>query len=550
MSQSSIPFLSASRTVLLLCDEAMIIYEVSARSARLVRVIPWDTPDIEETVAEVISKECGGKPVMMLYDMVEQHYRKERIPKVGPLDRANVVQRKLNVTFQNYVIRAALPLKEKGAKSKEGGGLYLFAAVPSSEFVKVSLGAVKRSLAPVAGFYLLPVESAGLVKSLSAKIAKKRQEKSRWSVFIGHHHSGGLRQVVTRDGELALSRITPVHDVGSNPEAWATEVAKEFKSTMSYLSRLGFKPDEGLDVIVISTPAAGEILAGLLETPCHFTHMTVQEAANMLNVPIGIHKSETYADPLHVAWAGRKNSFVMRMDSKDIQKIHRPRQAAMVAMLALICGLGYFSYQAFTTQAKIAELSESKEAQERALSFVEADYQNEIEKKRAIGIDVEMLKGSLGAVNDLEDYNIDVLPLINDLAYGLGPGLTIDSIMLSSVGSDTQSPFRLEPTDTGSYMPPAEEMSKPLEQMSITIKFAATIEPEVGNKEIEDLRLRLVRIMPDFDVNVVREVKDLSYRAGMSGESGIDPTVQRTEDYVAELIITRKSEKNDTDTGT
>ena len=147
----------------MISDDALYVYDVGGK-VRLVDTVPWATRDFEQTVSGLIRRECGGKSVMIVNDMTDQLFKGgQRIPKVGPMDKANVVARKLAVAFPNYPIRGALALKDVGPRktgataAKAGGGLYLFAAVPMSEPVQKTIGAVKTSMSSIAGFTLLPV---------------------------------------------------------------------------------------------------------------------------------------------------------------------------------------------------------------------------------------------------------------------------------------------------------------------------------------------------------------------------------------------------------
>ena len=79
----SLSFLSRNRTVLLISDEALFVYDTSASGVELVDKYDWDDPAFEGNAVDAISKKCGGKPVLILNDMVEQHYRKEKVIKVG-----------------------------------------------------------------------------------------------------------------------------------------------------------------------------------------------------------------------------------------------------------------------------------------------------------------------------------------------------------------------------------------------------------------------------------------------------------------------------------
>lgn len=106
-------FLSSTRCVLILGDDGLQVFNVGRLSARFVDFVPWDTVEFENSVRDLIVHQCKRKPVVILNDMVEQHYRKERIPNVGVMDRANVLKRRLGIAFPNYKIRAALKLDEK-----------------------------------------------------------------------------------------------------------------------------------------------------------------------------------------------------------------------------------------------------------------------------------------------------------------------------------------------------------------------------------------------------------------------------------------------------
>src|SRR5690606_3907516 len=101
---------------------------------------------------------------------------------------------------------------------------------------------------------------ASMVQTLAKKLRKPADPACMWTVFVGQHSSGGLRQVVIRNGELALTRMTPIIDSDADPEIWASDVVAEVKGTMSYLSRFGYDPADGLDVIVISGNSAADLL--------------------------------------------------------------------------------------------------------------------------------------------------------------------------------------------------------------------------------------------------------------------------------------------------
>ena len=207
-------FLTPNRTVLLTSDDALYVYSVSSRGVKLVDVVPWGAQNFIDNVSNILAKDCAKRPVLMLNDMVEQHYRKERVLKSGvsSLDKQTMIKRRLSVAFGKYPVRAAMLLKEKIPKTKNqpASDIYIFAAIPESDSLNKTISAVKKSLASVAALCLLPVESSDMVRTLSQKLSKKGSKKATWSIFIGQHRSGNVRQVVTKNGELALTRMSPL----------------------------------------------------------------------------------------------------------------------------------------------------------------------------------------------------------------------------------------------------------------------------------------------------------------------------------------------------
>ena len=162
----SVSLLVPHRTVMLVADEAVYVYDSSARGVRLVETVLWSTENFEQNLAGILKKDCSGRPVLILNDMVEQHYRKEKVLKAGVsiMDRSGMLRRKLNMAFPSYPVKAALPLKEKIVKDDKRGraDIYIFAAVPETRQFLGALGAINRSLVPVSGFCLLPVESSAM----------------------------------------------------------------------------------------------------------------------------------------------------------------------------------------------------------------------------------------------------------------------------------------------------------------------------------------------------------------------------------------------------
>lgn len=513
-----IPFLSSSRSVLLLGDEALQVYKAGFTGTKLVEVVPWELPNFEQTVSNLISRDCGGAPVVMINDMVEQHYRKERIPKVSPLDRARIVKRRLSVAFPNYAIRAALKIDEKKSRKdkREGlaGNLYLMAAIPVSEAFQKTMEAVKLSMASVEAFCLLPLETTDLVTSLARRVAKRTSKKARWVVFIGQHHNGGLRQVVTKDGDLALTRMTPIIDTDIEPDLWVKEVVSEFKATMSYLSRFGYASEDGLEVIVI----ANQVVQSSFDKFSHEINgnlhiLDVQQAAYYVGKRIGRQEDLRYADPLHVAWCGRKKSFTLPMQAPQIDRVSQPRKRAsfftfILFLTALVFGAySYYEYENHKLTQEQLELAYTTK------NTVEDVYNQEKTRKEALGFDFMLVQSSVRTYEELSGTNLKPLETIQALGRALGTNLRIDTFESKIVESDQNN--RAIFTDIAED---GQETKRNRYEAIFSVSFPSSIDPEVGVIEINNLVERLRQLLPDHEVEILKQVADLSYTGDFEEE--------------------------------
>lgn len=526
----------------MIADEGLYIYSSGSRGSRLVDVVPWDQLSFADKVADILVKDCGSRPLMILNDMVEQHYRKERIPKVGIMDKAGVVKRKLRVAFPNYPVRAALELQEKlkGVGPAKSGSIYIFAAVPSTEGYTKTLAAATKSLCSIAGFGLLPVESSDLVRTISANLTPRGKKKAVWALMMGQHKSGGLRQIVTKNGELALTRMTPVSDSDTDPQQWAREVYQEFKATMSYLTRFGFSSDDGLDVITIASQQAGEALADMIDVTCNFHPLSVQQAARHAGLTVGPQESDRYADPLHVAWAAKKTRLILPMKAPEIESVSGPRQMAMVASFVLFAAAAVQGYQlmnAFQSmQTVTTELSDVQAQQSRLAK----EYDAEVARKEALGFDVKLVQAAVELSGTLRQNDLRYLNLVDALGRGMGRDLRMDNLTISVAEKKAKETFdagigrrRGQKNEAADGAPKGD----PAYSVSFQMTFPSTTDIDRGNKEVADLRDRLEVLLPDHSVTVEKFLKDYEFVDALVVESGQAGKKNVSQDFVASIRI-------------
>lgn len=503
--------------------------------------LDWKDENFVSAALHILDKECGRKPVVILNDMVEQHYRKERLPKVSPMDKGQVLKRRLQVAFSNYPVRAALPSKQKtdlgGQKTTSTGlaqgPLYLFAAVPATEALNKTLSVLRQSQSNILGFGLLPVESADLVSTLAKKVGGEEKGKTHWAVFIGQHQNGGLRQIITRNGELALTRMTALQDLAGDAGSWARDVANEFQSTMSYLTRFGYGGEDVLDVMIVAEESASKHLKAMIETPCRLHIMTAQETAHALGVKLYRQESPRYADAIHAGWAGKKAKLALPMDARQINEITKPRQMAMGAMGLLFLGLCFVGYQIIQgTLGVVSTQTEIFKSNER-LQTVNQAYEAEVLRQEQLGIDVQLIQNTIKEYERLEKDTMHPLPVFAKIGQALEGALKIDAIKiikLSNPQGDNQS---------YGYVDPAAQPEDDTYQIYLQLSFRPDIPPEAAVNEVNKLQQRLSQLLPNYKTEVKKQAFDMSTSAVFMGEAGTPVTDNqiRKADYTAEISI-------------
>jgi len=296
---------------------------------------------------------------------------------------------------------------------------------------------------------------------------------------------------------------------------------------MSYLSRFGYTPDDGLSVIVVAPQATGDIINELIDVPCDFKSYSINEAASVLNLKLGDHEHEHFADILHVAWIGRKSKFILPMKAKQIENVSKPRQIALAASLLLFLGAAFQAYLLVDGYQKLLETKDELAGRKNQKAQLELQLEKEIKRKKDMGFDIQLIQSSLSVYDRLEERQIRPFDLYYKLALALGPALRIDAIDVSR-----QALPRVD--DSNRWREP-EKVPKYVSTIQLT--FPSETNAEKGNQEVRDLRDKLQRLLPDHVVTAVKMLEDYEYSEEIVIASGESNNRAAAQDYVAELKI-------------
>jgi hypothetical protein len=542
-------FVMPTRAVVIMMDDGVCVHKVVGNKVKFIGGAPWRASGFEDLIAEFIRQADAGS-VVILNDAVEQHYRKEKVTIPTSFDKANIIKRRLHVAFPSYPMRSAIELKpaasnkktsdDKGGKGDKAGNLYLFAAAPSSENFTRIIRAVSMTDCTILGYGLLPLEGASIAKALSQKLVKNwgGTTGAAWSIIIGQHRGGGLRQIVVKDNELALTRVTPVDEPKEGlADVWASDVSQELQATLSYLSRFGYVPEDGLNIILLGNKEYATVLDGMISVPCNFEALSPFNAAELLDIKMFNDEGDHYADGLYASWIGKKLSLELPLKSKEISKVSDSRNTAAIFMYILTAVFGGVLYLASDEAVSLYRDSRNLEVAKLQMTEIDELYQQEIKRKEEMGIDINLMNGAIGVSNKVASSQVDFLKLLEEVSKGLST-LRIDGFE-----------YRNEPiagADGASSLPSG---ARPF-SLKFKFSFPGDINPRDGNTEMDALTARLNgRLKPlGYQAKVSQQLQNLTYTGEVDKEVGVDANKDSIkEKYKAELLIQKVS--NDQSSG-
>jgi hypothetical protein len=224
---------------ILVSISAVQVTAALSRRGRLVACASFQNDDSGAAAFDEFLAPHPGVPVYFMADVVEEDYRFETLPHAVGGDRGELVQRKLKQHYRNTPYVAAWLLGRDRDKRRDDR--YLFSALTNPNLVAPWLQAATVRGMPVAGIFLLPIVSAGLIGALGIKAT---------NLLLVSQQSGGLRLTFFRDGQFRLSRLT--RGESGRVASRARFIADEVSNTRVYLHALRTtRLDEQLTLLLL-----------------------------------------------------------------------------------------------------------------------------------------------------------------------------------------------------------------------------------------------------------------------------------------------------------
>lgn len=509
--------IGSGHRVLLTGGEGVVLYAPTARGMQRETAISWDVPNFEQVLADTLAGSNQRKSVLVLFDGADQTYKRETIgQKMSFIDRPRFVKRKLELTYPSYPIRAAQEIKPpKNTKRGQHKPSYLFVALPEIEQLDRIGNALFESGVPVSGFGLLPMESSGLVTELAEKSFGKAEGRSRWSVLIGQHETGGLRQVVVKDGNLALTRLTPTSDAGASGPGWVEEAAREFRATLTYISRFGYSSDDALDVMIICGDIEKQFFDPKTMPTARFKCLNPSEALRTIGIKsAGLEKSN-FADAVHASWAGRKGKLALPMVVPSIQRIRAPRQHVRIASVALGLSAASICYLALQGYWSYSQLKSEIGEKQNQRTMLQREYDEEAKVFEGLPVKPETVQAAMDVKESLEKETINLRPLLHKLKDTLG-----NEIHLQELTVEHTPTAALTGTQPGVFAPAGspEDRGKVKMTFKFTLPDAMALEQKVTRAE--QLAVTLRSVFPNYNVSIVSQFGKVQRGGKFTGDAG------------------------------
>jgi hypothetical protein len=236
-------------------------------------------------------------PIQALVDAVEEDYRTELLPHATGRERSGMVQRRLRQLYRTSPYHAAVLQGREGDRRDDR---YLFAALTNAELFLPWAEAIEEAGVAFAGLYLLPLVMPSLAERLGI---------DRAPTLLVTPTASGLRQSFIEDGQLRVSRLTPL---ARNPARDAVDpgatslLVEEVGNTRLYLEALKLRGrDDPLSVTLVDIDDRLAPAAAALESQGSNTQCTRVPAATLAHeLPLSLSMLAATPDALALTLLG------------------------------------------------------------------------------------------------------------------------------------------------------------------------------------------------------------------------------------------------------
>lgn len=388
-----------------------------------------DSAMAQEELGEALAEDTKCR-ISVLVDTLDQSFKEEEIPKVNILDRRKVLARHINMAFPGANMRGARIIKETDKKTL----LYEFASVPLDGRIPGWMDFIASLPNEKGGVHAIASENVDIVGALCPKIEEEasakdgkdeegKQKPNHWRHMIGVNVTGGLRQIIEKNGRLCLTRLTQAPPADTPPAEFADMIVRDFKATITYIRRLGYQVGESLDLVVLTTPANKTVLEELdWDSARSVSVYTPYEAGAILGLGSLGKEDQAYCDVLHAAWFASKRKSILPLtraaalgDTKDDLRELAFFAAPYAAGLLMASVLGWTAY----TLYDFLDMRSKNQELQAQFTQLDAALAQEKAKQGQLPYQAQQVRNVIEVVKALDAEKVDLAPLLEGIAAAL-----------------------------------------------------------------------------------------------------------------------------------
>jgi len=473
--------------------------------------------------------------IVVIADVLEQMFREDTVPRVGIFDRSKIVKRRLDLTFPNEVLKAALPARRKRG-APQG---VLFTALPMSELLGRWVTFLDEFPNPARGFYMLPLEVVGL----AAKLAPSSEGETRkvWRALISQEAASGFRQVFELGGKMIVTRLTQRAAQPLTADAEAMLIERELRSSISYVKRLGFSDADRLDVVLLADPA---VCRSVDERDLPATTVTVYtpyQAGVLLGLGEVGREDSPFADVLLGLWVAAKKRPLLTLPTRKIFEQNRMnsiiRWSAGVTAALTLLALYYTGSLVTALTTGGADIGRFQSEIDGANATLAA----ELGRMKNYPIPLDELSGVATSQERLEAQEVDLVKIMRTISGALGPDARATNIAYETTVPTGAAPARPRAGAKTAGMPPMPPVSY---LIHLKVRIApqagqATTDSEASARQAKALLARLIAAFPGLAV----EATDMP--GGAIGNQVIEGSADQQQISAKRIVVAEYTIRRD-----
>lgn len=417
--------MARSEFVLNVGDDNVVLTRFNDRKVANAWLGSPDPAMAQEELGEALAADPKAR-ISVIFDTLDQSFKEEEIPRVGVLDRRKILARHINMAFPGANLRGARLVAETKKKTL----LYEFASVPLDGRVPGWVDFAESLPNPKGGYYAIAPENADLVKALAPKDAPVEEGQNHWRHLIGINVSGGLRQIIEKNGRLSLTRLTQAPPPETSPADFADMIIRDFKATITYIRRLGYQVGEPLDVVALTTRENKAVLEELTWDGARSVSVyTPYEAGLTLGLGSLGREDQAYCDVLHAAWFASKRRPVMPLtrsaalgDTKDDLRELAYAAAPYAAGIAVAATLGWGGWTGY----ELLDYRGRNEALGTQLVGLTGGLATARERVGGLAYDPKRVRNIIEVDKALDAGQVDIVPTL----HGIFEALQSDAVLM------------------------------------------------------------------------------------------------------------------------